>query len=174
MGYQLQEARDCSFSVPAMQQIINICKMNDWMFTSAIGLSKRLLCCAWYVDVFHSRTSCLFVCFWIISYFLFYLFIYKFCFIYFWLCWVFLAVQVFFLVAVSGGCSLVEVHGLLIAITSLVAECGLQLWLAGSRAKPQQCGLVAPGHLESNPSHAHAGRFFTTKPCGKPICNLHI
>ena len=34
---------------------------------------------------------------------------------------------VFFLVAVSGGCSLVEVHGLLVAIASLVAERGLQL-----------------------------------------------
>ena len=33
----------------------------------------------------------------------------------------------FLLVAVSGGCSLVEVHRLLIAIASLVAEPGLQL-----------------------------------------------
>ena len=43
-------------------------------------------------------------------------------FIYFWLCWVFVAVQAFSLVAVSGGYSLVAVCGLLVVVASLVAE----------------------------------------------------
>ena len=41
--------------------------------------------------------------------------------IYFWLCWVFIAVRLP-LVAVSGGSSLVAVRGFLIAVASLVAE----------------------------------------------------
>ena len=41
-------------------------------------------------------------------------------FIYFWLCWVFIAVQAF--LYVSGGYSLVEVHELLTGEASLVAE----------------------------------------------------
>ena len=45
-------------------------------------------------------------------------------FIYFWLCWVFIAVQGLSLVAVSGVYS-VAVHGLLIAAASLVAKHGL-------------------------------------------------
>ena len=43
-------------------------------------------------------------------------------FIYFWLCWVFFAACGLSLVAESGSCSLVAVHGLLIAVASLVAE----------------------------------------------------
>ena len=45
-------------------------------------------------------------------------------FIYFWLCWVFVAVQAFPLVAASGGYSLIVVHGLLIAMASVFAEHG--------------------------------------------------
>ena len=43
-------------------------------------------------------------------------------FIYFWLCWVFIAAHMLSLVVVSGGYSLVVVHGHLIAVASLVAE----------------------------------------------------
>ena len=54
-------------------------------------------------------------------------------FIYFWLCWIFLAACGLSLVAVSGvysscgerGLLFVAVHGLLIAVASLVAEHGL-------------------------------------------------
>ena len=42
--------------------------------------------------------------------------------IYFWLCWVFIAVLRFSLVVASGGDSLVTIRGLLIAVASLVAE----------------------------------------------------
>ena len=52
----------------------------------------------------------------------FYLFIYLF--IYFWLCWVFVAVHRLSLVAASGGYSVV-VRRLLIMVASLVAVCGL-------------------------------------------------
>ena len=45
-------------------------------------------------------------------------------FIYFWLCWVFVDVQAFPLVAASGGYSLIVVHGLLIAMASVFAEHG--------------------------------------------------
>ena len=46
----------------------------------------------------------------------------KFLFIYlFWLCWVFITAQVFFLVSGNGTYSLV-VHRLLIVVTSFVAE----------------------------------------------------
>ena len=65
----------------------------------------------------------------------------------------------FSLVAESGGYSLAAVQGLLPAVTSLVAECGLQacglqcLWLPGSRVWAQQLwhmGLVAPQHVGSS------------------------
>ena len=46
-------------------------------------------------------------------------------FIYLWLCWVFVAVWAFFLVALSSGYCLVVLHGLLIVMASLVAEDGL-------------------------------------------------
>ena len=46
-------------------------------------------------------------------------------FIYFWLCWVFTAAHGLFLVAASGGYSLVTVHWLLIVVVFLVAEYGL-------------------------------------------------
>ena len=43
-------------------------------------------------------------------------------FIYFWLCWVFIIAQGLSLVAASGDYSVVMVHGLLIAVASLVSE----------------------------------------------------
>ena len=46
-------------------------------------------------------------------------------FIYFWLCWVFVANAGFSLVEVSRGYSLIAVHRLLIVAASLVAKCGL-------------------------------------------------
>ena len=46
-------------------------------------------------------------------------------FIYLWLCWVFVAVRGRSLVVASGGLLFVAVCGLLIAVTSLVAEHGL-------------------------------------------------
>ena len=49
-------------------------------------------------------------------------FFFKKLFIYFWLCWVFVAVQAFSLVAARWGCSLVAASGLLIAVASLVTE----------------------------------------------------
>ena len=45
-------------------------------------------------------------------------------FVYFWLLWVFVAVQRLSLTVVSKGYSLAVVHGLLIAVLSLVAETG--------------------------------------------------
>ena len=62
-----------------------------------------------------------------ISGYLFSLFSFLFFFlilIYFWLCWVFIAVHGLSLVAMGGGYSLIAVHVLLIAVTSLVAEHG--------------------------------------------------
>ena len=43
-------------------------------------------------------------------------------FFFFWLRWVFIAARGLSLVVVSGGYSFVVVHGLLIAVASLVAE----------------------------------------------------
>ena len=53
-------------------------------------------------------------------------FLKKFLFISFWLHWVFIVAHRLSLVAASGGYSLVVVHGLLIAVASLVAEHRLQ------------------------------------------------
>ena len=46
-------------------------------------------------------------------------------FICFWLRWVFVAVLGLSLVLASGGCSLVAMHGLLLAVASLLVEHGL-------------------------------------------------
>ena len=46
-------------------------------------------------------------------------------FIYFWLCWVFVAMRGISLIVESRGYSLVVVHGLLRQVTSLVVEHGL-------------------------------------------------
>ena len=84
-------------------------------------------------------------------------------FIYLWLHWVFVAVPGLFSCCGEGGLLFVAVHGLLIAVASLVAEHGLQarklqqLWHAGSRAQAQQLwhtGLVAPWHVESSQTRA--------------------
>ena len=50
---------------------------------------------------------------------------YFYSFIYSWLCWVFIAVRAFSLIAVSRGYSLIAVHGLHIVVASLVADHGL-------------------------------------------------
>ena len=107
-------------------------------------------------------------------------------FIYFWLFWVFVAAGGFSLVAASRGYCLVVLHGLLITVTSLVAEHGFQ----GSqthRLKLQSTGLiivvalnnlVALRHLlgpESEPmSLALQGGFLTTGPPGKPGYSFYI
>ena len=49
-------------------------------------------------------------------------FLNKYLFVYFWLCWVFIAEQAFSLVVASGDHSIVVVNGLLIAVSSLVME----------------------------------------------------
>ena len=48
--------------------------------------------------------------------------------LYFWLCWVFLAARGLPLVVASRGYSVVAEHGLLLAVTSLVAESGSRLY----------------------------------------------
>ena len=105
-------------------------------------------------------------------------------FIYFCLCWVFIAAQTFSLVGESGGYSLVMVCGLLILMASLVAEHRFYmahgLSRCGSRALKHRlysCGtwaqllrglwdLPGPGIKPVFP--ALAGEFFTTEPAGKP------
>ena len=52
----------------------------------------------------------------------FFSFFKKYLFVYFSLCWVFIAAQAFSLVVASGDHSLVVVNGLLIAVSSLVME----------------------------------------------------
>ena len=52
------------------------------------------------------------------------LFFLKFIYLYFWLCWVFIAACGLSLLVVSKGYSLVVVCGLLFAVASLVAEDG--------------------------------------------------
>ena len=102
-------------------------------------------------------------------------------FIYFWLCWVFVAARAFSLVAVSGGYSLVAACGLT-AVASLVAEHGLYgawasvvvthgLYSAGSIVMVH--GLICFQHVGSSQIRdpirvsALAGRFFTTELLGK-------
>ena len=72
----------------------------------------------------------------------------------------------------NGGYSLVAVHGLLIAVVSLVVEHEFQwVWLEGSVAQGFRCfsgtwNLPGPG---TEPiSHALAGRFLISGPAGKP------
>ena len=88
-------------------------------------------------------------------------------FIYFWLCWVFVAAQGLCLVAASGGYSPVSVHGLLIEVASLLQG-------TGSKAhRFSSCGSLAqlPSGLWNLPrpgiklvSPAWAGRFSSTGP----------
>ena len=77
------------------------------------------------------------------------------------------------LVAVSEGCSLLAVHSLLIAVASLVAK-GLGLSSRGSRTLEHGLSCFSSAYgvfLDQglNLCLLHfAGRFFTTKPPGKP------
>ena len=123
-------------------------------------------------------------------FFFFNLFIYLF--IYFWLCWVFVAAHRLSLVEASGSYSSLWRAGfslrwlLLLRSTgsrrtgfsswgrraSIVVACELQqLWLAGSRAQAQQLShtdLVAPRHVGSSWTRAR-----TCVPClGRQILNL--
>ena len=67
--------------------------------------------------------KCLYICFSV------QLFKKNYLFLYFWLCWVFVAVHRLSLVAASRSYSLVMVHRLLIAVASFVVEHGLQnMW----------------------------------------------
>ena len=69
-------------------------------------------------------------------------------FIYFWLCWVFVAGCRLSLVAVSRGYSLVGKHRLLTAVASLVAEHGLEGSQASVTVVPRlwSTGSVAVAH----------------------------
>ena len=67
-------------------------------------------------QVFFKRFEAIICFFFVLFCFLIYLFYF-----YFWLCWVFVAARGLSLVAASGDYS-VAVHGLLIAVASLVAE----------------------------------------------------
>ena len=108
-------------------------------------------------------------------------FIYSF--IYFWLCWVFVAARRLSLAAASRGYSSLWCTGFslrwLLLLRSMgsrrmgFSRCGTQaqqLWLAGSRGQAQQLwrtGLVAPRHVGSSRSRAQ-----TCVPCvGRRILN---
>ena len=71
------------------------------------------------------RTMRIFVCFLFLTAALLLFFFVCLFLIYFWLRWVFVAVCRLSLVASSGGLLFVVVHGLLMAVASLVAEHGL-------------------------------------------------
>ena len=91
-------------------------------------------------------------------------------FIYFWLCWVFVAAHRLSLVAASGGYSLLRCTGFSLQWLLLLWSMGSrrtgfsscstqpqQLQLAGSRAQAQQLGctgLVAPRHVGSSRNRA--------------------
>ena len=87
-------------------------------------------------------------------------------FIYFWLCWVFIAVWRLFSSYGEQGLLWVVVHGLLIAVASLVAahgfrSCGTWPYLP--------CGTWHLPRAGIEPmSPALAGGFFTTGPPGQP------
>ena len=88
-----------------------------------------------------------------------FIFLNRFVYTYFWLCWIFIAARAF---SSCGGCSLVAVWALLTAVVSLVAEHRLR-----------SCSLAAPWHVESSQTRDQicvpciGGRFFTTEPPGK-------
>ena len=109
------------------------------------------------------------------------LFIYLF--IYFWLCWVFVAARGLSLVAASGGCSSLRCAGFSLRWPLLLRSTGSrhagfsscstwaqQLWVTGSRAQAKQLwhtGLVAPQHVGSSWTRAR-----TRVPCiGRWILN---
>ena len=79
-----------------------------------------IICCGFFPKVFFFFFAfyLMFFLLWLLG---FYSFIYlKILFIYFWLCWAFVATLWLSLVAESGSYSLAVVRGLLIAVTSLV------------------------------------------------------
>ena len=100
-------------------------------------------------------------------------FTYLFIFI-FWLCWILVAVCGLSLVAQSKGCSLVVVHGHLIAVASLVAQHRLwthgfqQLQHAGSVVVAHglscstACGIFLDERLNQSPLHWQADSY---PPC---------
>ena len=112
-------------------------------------------------------------------------------FIYFWLCWVFVAARGLSLVVVSGGYSSLRCAGFslqqLLSLWSMgsrhvgFSSCSTraqQLWLTGSRAQAQQLwcsGLVAPGMWDlpgpgiEPMSPELAGGFLTTAPPRKSL-----
>ena len=123
-------------------------------------------------DFFISKPSCHFFFFFLINLY-----------IYFWLCWVFIAVHGLSLVEVSRGYSSLWCTGFSLWWLLLLwstgskhagfSNCGTwaqQLWLAGSRAQAQQLwctGLVAPWHVVSSWTRAR-----TRIPCiGRRILN---
>ena len=112
-------------------------------------------------------------------------------FIYFWICWVFVAERVLSLAEASGGYSSLWCAGFslqwLLLLRSTGSRCvgfsscstqAQQLWLVGSRARLSSCGTRAyllcgiwdlPGAgIEPMPP-ALAGGFLTTAPPGKPL-----
>ena len=105
----------------------------------------------------------------------FYMYIYM-CvndFVYFWLCWVFIATHGLSLVVASGGCSLVTVQGLIIAVASaehwLQSSQAQELWHVGLYVL--QC--VETSRLGVEPvSPALAGGFLTTGPLAKSFSLL--
>ena len=97
----------------------------------------------------------------------FFIFIYL---LYFWLYWVFLAARGLPLVVASRGYSVVAEHGLLLAVTSLVAESGSRhtgFSSCGSLAQSLRGirHLPRPGIKPVSP--ALAGRVLSTVPAGK-------
>ena len=106
-----------------------------------------------------------------------------FIYLYFWLCWVFIAACGLSLVAASRGYSSLQCAGFSLQWLLLLwstgsrrtgfSSCGTraqQLWLMGSRAQAQKLwrtGLVAPWHVGSSQTRAR-----TRVPCiGRQILN---
>ena len=73
-------------------------------------------------------------------------------FIYFWLCWVFVAVGELSVVVVNGGDSLVVVCGFLIALTSLVAGHRLQNVCSAVAAQGLSCYMACQVFLNQGPN----------------------
>ena len=86
-------------------------------------------------------------------------------FLYFWLCWVFVAEWGLSLVVTSGGSSLVAVHGLLIVVASLAMEWRLQgTWSSEVGVHWLTCPVACGIFTKLSP--ALTGGFFTTGPPG--------
>ena len=94
---------------------------------------------------------------------------------YFWLHWVFIALQRLSLVAANGGYSTVSVHGILTAVASLVVEhrllaCRLQQ-LQGIDSVAEAHGLQRTGSVVVVPSCTMACEIFLDQ--GLNLCLLH-